>query len=121
MDSLAVAAFDRLSALTARARALLERHHRVFATWAAGRDDLAFAMPAWGTTVCVRPTHVDAGRLCHELRARYDVSVVPGRFFEVPDHIRVGLCGETTVLAEGLARMGDCLTALRAESAPDPR
>ena len=113
MDSLAVSAFDRLRALRTRARALLELNHRVFAEWAAGRDDLAFALPTWGTTVCARPTRIDAERLCGHLRARHEVSVVPGRFFEAPDHVRIGLCGETSVLSEGLSRIGECLTTLR--------
>ncbi len=113
MDWLAAAAFDHLPALRARARTLLDLNHRVFAEWAAQRDDLAFTMPTWGTTVCARPTRVDAGRLCDHLRARHEVSVVPGRFFEAPDHVRIGLCGETAVLREGLSRIGECLTTLR--------
>lgn len=121
MDCLAVAAFERLPALRARAQGLLETNHAIFADWARGRDDLAFAMPAWGTTVCARPLHVEAERLCADLRARYDVSVVPGHFFEAPDHVRVGLCGETSALREGLSRLGACLTALRDAPGAGPR
>ena len=117
MDWLAAAAFDRLPALRARSRALLDANHAVFTAWAAGREDLAFTMPAWGTTICARPTRVDAERLCDELRTRYEVSVVPGRFFEPPDYVRIGLCGETAALREGLSRIGECLAAL-AETPP---
>ena len=106
MDWLAAAAFDRLPALHARTRDLLDANHKLFTEWAAGRDDIAFAAPAWGTTVCVRPTRVDAERLCAELRTRHDVSVVPGRFFELPDYMRVSLCTESDVLSEGLRRIG---------------
>jgi aspartate/methionine/tyrosine aminotransferase len=112
MDWLAVAAFDRLPALAARARALLDLNRGVFTEWLAGRRDLACVVPPWGTTVCARPTRVAAERLCDRLRARYDVSVVPGRFFEAPEHVRIGLCGETAVLREGLARIGACLATL---------
>ena len=118
MDWLAAAAFDRLPALRARAGALLDRNHDVFAEWAAGRDTLALEMPPWGTTVCARPTRVGAERLCDTLRARYDVSVVPGRFFEAPDHVRIGLCGETAALREGLARLSQCLATLSEPSEP---
>lgn len=121
MDWLAAAAFDRLPVLSARARALLDANHQVFAEWAAQRDDVAVTMPAWGTTVCVRPTYVDAERLCDRLRVGYEVSVVPGRFFEAPAHVRIGLCGETAVLREGLSRIGECLTTLRQMFGADER
>jgi aspartate/methionine/tyrosine aminotransferase len=108
-DWLASVVFDHLPALRARSRALLETNRQLFAEWAKGRDDLALTMPACGTTVCVRPTQFDAARLCEDLQTHYDVSVVPGRFFELPDHLRLGLCTETAVLREGLRRIGECL------------
>lgn len=47
--------------------------------------------------------------------------VGPGGFFEVSDHVRIGLCGETAVLREGLSRLGECLTTLRATPPVDTR
>jgi aspartate/methionine/tyrosine aminotransferase len=108
-DWLATVAFDHLSALGSRTRALVHANRSVFVEWAAGRDDLTFVLPRWGTTLCVRPLRIDAGRLCEELRVGYDVSVVPGRFFELPDHFRLALCTDSAVLREGLARLGQCL------------
>ncbi len=106
MDWLAAAAFEQLPALHRRTRALLDRNRGVFAAWAGGRDDIAFTATDWGTTVCVRPTRTEAERLCTELRERQDVSVVPGRFFEMPEHVRIALCAETSVVSEGLRRVG---------------
>lgn len=111
MDVLAAAAFDRLPALRARSRALLEANRAVFAAWSATRDDLAFTLPPWGTTVCVKPTRIDAERLCEVLRREHDVSVVPGRFFEQEDHVRVSLCADTATLGEGLRRIAVTLDA----------
>ncbi len=40
------------------------------------------------------------------LRGRYDTSIVPGRWFDMPDHFRVGLGGDTDFLrkvSRGLA------------------
>ena len=109
MDLLAVAAFDRLPALRARSRALLDANHGVFARWSAPRDDIAYTLPNWGTTVCVKPTRMAADRLCERLRADHDVSVVPGRFFEQPDYIRLSLCADTATLEEGLQAMNEVL------------
>jgi aspartate/methionine/tyrosine aminotransferase len=109
MDALAAAAFERLPALAARTRALLEANRTLFAEWSATRDDLEFCLPRWGTTVFARPTRVDAEQLCEVGRRQYDVSVVPGRFFEQPDYVRISLCAETEVLREGLRRIGTAL------------
>jgi aspartate/methionine/tyrosine aminotransferase len=108
-DWLAVRAFDRLPALRARSRALLDTNRQLFADWARGRDDLEFTLPDWGTTVCLRPAAVDATRLCERLWTKYDVTVVPGHFFELPDHFRLALCTDSPTLTEGLARLGECL------------
>ncbi|HUU36331.1 MAG TPA: hypothetical protein VMW48_19840 [Vicinamibacterales bacterium] len=45
MDWLAAAAFDRLPALRARSRDLLGTNHRLFAAWAARREDVAVSLP----------------------------------------------------------------------------
>jgi aspartate/methionine/tyrosine aminotransferase len=47
--------------------------------------------------------------LCELLREKYETSVVPGRFFEMPAHFRVGLGGDSETLAEGLERLGGAL------------
>jgi aspartate/methionine/tyrosine aminotransferase len=109
MDLLAVQAFDRLPALRARSRALLDANRAVFAAWSGRRGDLSFDLPPWGTTVCVRPMRMDAERLCESLRAECDVSVVPGRFFEQPDYVRLSLCTDGDTLIEGLRRMAVAL------------
>jgi aspartate/methionine/tyrosine aminotransferase len=111
MDALGAAAFDRLPTFRARSRALLDANRALFASWSTTRDDLSFVLPAWGTTVCVKPTGMEAGRLCDLLRREHDVSVVPGRFFEEPDYIRISLCTDTATLEEGLRRIALALDA----------
>ena len=36
---------------------------------------------------------------------RFETSVVPGRFFGRPDHIRIGLGGDPTMTRAGLERI----------------
>jgi len=43
------------------------------------------------------------------LQEKYETSVVPGRFFEMPSHFRVGIGGDSELLSEGLERMGKAL------------
>jgi aspartate/methionine/tyrosine aminotransferase len=47
------------------------------------------------------------------LREKYETSVVPGRFFEMPEHFRLGFAGDTNVLESGLERLGAALDELR--------
>ena len=47
------------------------------------------------------------------LRERYDASVVPGRWFEMPDHFRVGFGLPTADFRKGLSRLGAALDDLR--------
>jgi aspartate/methionine/tyrosine aminotransferase len=111
MDVLACAAFDRLTTFADRSRQLLDANRAAFATWAATRDDLRFTLPRWGTTVFVKPLRMDAEQLCETLRREHDVSVVPGRFFEQPDYMRVSLCTAPATLTEGLRRLASALDA----------
>jgi hypothetical protein len=47
------------------------------------------------------------------LRGKYDTSVVPGRFFEMPDRVRIGIGGETGDVEEGLKRVTQAVEDLR--------
>jgi hypothetical protein len=43
------------------------------------------------------------------LRADFETSAVPGRFFEMPDYFRIGMGVNTEMFAEGLSRVGRAL------------
>jgi aspartate/methionine/tyrosine aminotransferase len=42
---------------------------------------------------------------CEFLRAGYETSVVPGRFFEMPNHFRIGVGGDPVMTGEALKRL----------------
>jgi hypothetical protein len=44
------------------------------------------------------------------LRTEFDTSAVPGRYFEMPDHFRIGMGVNTEMFAEGLDRLGQAMT-----------
>ena len=44
--------------------------------------------------------------LPQEVRAKYDTSVVPGKFFGMPENFRLGLGCESETFAEGVRRLG---------------
>jgi aspartate/methionine/tyrosine aminotransferase len=110
-DWLAARAFTHLPKLRDRARRLLETNRNVFEEWARARVDIDGVTSTWGTTVLVRPHVPSVDAFCERLRDHYEVTVVPGGFFEAAAYIRIGLSVEPALLREGLTRLGDCLSS----------
>jgi aspartate/methionine/tyrosine aminotransferase len=63
----------------------------------------------WGTTSFPRLPSGNTDAFLERLRAEFDTSAVPGRFFEMPDHFRIGMGVNTEMFAEGLNRIGRAL------------
>lgn len=112
LERLAVLAFRMLADLRVRARSLLSANRDVARDFFARRDDVDVDVPAFGVMVCPRLRRGTVEQLLQILVNRYDTSVVPGRFFEMPDHFRVGIGGATNILSEGLQRLGHALDQL---------
>jgi len=115
-ELLSVIALNHLSEIAAYARRRLETNRPVLQRFLDSRKDL-LAIRSEGGTVAfpsVVSGRIDA--LCQLLRDKYETSVVPGRFFEMPDHVRIGIGGTTEMLTEGLARMGQALDEMAQKS-----
>jgi aspartate/methionine/tyrosine aminotransferase len=112
-ERLACIAFDRIDEVIGDNPAMLERNRALFNAFTANRDDLQ-CMPAMhGITAFPRWMGGDAERLNDHLRDRYDTAVVPGRWFEMPDHFRLGLGLPAADFEEGLNRLQSALDDLR--------
>jgi hypothetical protein len=114
-ERLSVVAMDRLPRILTRTQALLAANRTLLDRFLASRHDLDAVPPRFGTTACAALRHGEVDRLCAILRERYDTTVVPGQFFELPAHIRIGIGGDTEPLAEGLRRLGAALDDLARE------
>ena len=66
-----------------------------------------------GITAFPRLLRGDVDALNRLLRERYDTSIVPGRFFGLADHFRIGVGQPTEIVEAGLERLGAALDALR--------
>jgi aspartate/methionine/tyrosine aminotransferase len=73
------------------------------------RIDLIAARPEAGTIVFPQLVHGRSDAFCQLLRDKYETSVVPGRFFESPDHFRMGYGMDPAILEEGLQRLSAAL------------
>jgi aspartate/methionine/tyrosine aminotransferase len=65
----------------------------------------------WGTIAFPRLHEGNAEAFFELLRGEFETSVVPGRFFEMPEYFRIGLGGDVAMTAEGLRRLGNALDA----------
>ncbi len=112
-ERLSVIALKNLDTIGARARALIEKNQPVLDQFLDSRNDLTTVRPGFGTVVAPRVKRGRVDQLCSLLRQKYETSVVPGRFFEMADHIRIGIACDPEMLAGGLDRLGGALDELR--------
>ena len=84
-------ALDRLDEVAADTPALLARNRALANAFFAGRDDLEVAPMIHGITASRACSSGDVDALNDRLRADYDTSIVPGRFFGLADHFRIGV------------------------------
>lgn len=108
-ELLSMAALDQLSKIDGRARALLATNRKALDEFFNGRSDVDGFRSRWGTVVFPRLKNGSVDEFCRFLRDRYETSVVPGRFFEMPDHFRIGIGGDPTMTSEALQRLSAAL------------
>ncbi len=111
-ERLSVVAFEQLAEIGARAQELLDRNRRLLNEFLDTREDLETVRAQFGTVMFPRVRRGSSDELCRLLREKYETSVVPGRFFEAPEHFRVGIAGDTETLEKGLERIGQALDEL---------
>jgi aspartate/methionine/tyrosine aminotransferase len=71
-------------------------------------------MPAeHGITAFPRWAGGDTERLDSLLHEEFETAIVPGRWFEMPDHFRIGFGYPPEHFDEGLKRLGAALDSLR--------
>ncbi|MFN2542587.1 MAG: pyridoxal phosphate-dependent aminotransferase [Chthoniobacterales bacterium] len=105
-ELLSVVALEKLAQISARMRGLLDANRALLRKFLDSRDDLDYFWPEYGTIVFPRLRSGDVDLLCETLRARFDASVVPGRFFDAPEHFRVGVGGSTESVQAALKQLG---------------
>jgi len=111
-ERLSVVAMQQLEEIGERAKQLLDRNRQILNDFLDTREDLEAVRPEFGTVMFPRVRHGTSERLCELLREKYETSVVPGIFFEMPAHFRIGIAGDTDVLKAGLERLEKALNEL---------
>jgi aspartate/methionine/tyrosine aminotransferase len=106
---LSVAAFKHLNLLREKARRIVEADRKLLRDFLIKESALSAVWTEWGTTSFVQLSDGSADEFLHKLRAEFDTSAVPGRFFEMADYFRIGMGVDTEMFAEGLNRISRAL------------
>jgi aspartate/methionine/tyrosine aminotransferase len=108
-EQLSVRALDSLESLRARSHAILSANRALLNDFLDSRNDLECFRPPGGTVVFPRLRRGDAELFVERLRDKYETSVVPGKFFDMPEHFRIGVGADTTTVRGGLERLAAAL------------
>jgi aspartate/methionine/tyrosine aminotransferase len=108
-ELLAVAAFKHLDLLRERARPIVEADRKLLRDFLEQQSSVSAVSTEWGTTSFPRLLRGNADAFLERLRSQFDTSAVPGRFFEMPNHFRMGMGVNTEMFAEGLNRISRAL------------
>jgi aspartate/methionine/tyrosine aminotransferase len=110
-ERLSVVALKQLHDITLRAESLLETNRVMVNRFLDSREDIEAVQPGVGTIIFPRLKRGTVESFCVRLREDYETSVVPGNFFEMPAHFRLGFGCDSEMLSGGLERLSDALDA----------
>jgi aspartate/methionine/tyrosine aminotransferase len=112
-ERLACVAFDNIDTIIGDNPGMLARNREVWNAFVASRADLDCMLAEHGITTFPHWSGGDTERLDAVLRERYETAVVPGRWFEMPGHFRVGFGIAAPDFDEALDRFSAALDELQ--------
>lgn len=115
-EYLSVIALEKLSQIAARMKSMLDENRALLWEFLAHRDDLDYFWPEYGAIVFPRLKHGSVDEFCRLLRDEFETSVVPGEFFEMPEHFRIGVGTPTADLRAALQQLQQGLDRYKAHA-----
>lgn len=109
-EQMSVKAFDRLDELKQRARQLLTANRALADEFFDAHPELECFRPPGGSVFFPKLPNGDPERFFALLRDKYETSVVPGKFFGMPRHFRIGIGGTTAMVKGAFERLHGALT-----------
>jgi aspartate/methionine/tyrosine aminotransferase len=108
-ELLSVIALNHLREIGAPYHQRLDTNRQIVNRWLDERPEMRVARSPLGTTLFPRLWGDNSEAFCNLLREKFEVGVVPGKFFECPPHFRMFLGADTPVFTEALTRIGAAL------------
>ncbi len=113
-ERLSILALQQMPAIAARAQSLLSANRELIHGFLQARREFSGGLTPHGTVSFPR-LHLSGMSIeafCDLLYERYETSIVPGSFFEAPEHVRIGYGCPTETLIGGLDRIETALDTL---------
>jgi aspartate/methionine/tyrosine aminotransferase len=114
-ELLSIKALERLPQIRRRTEALLAVNRKSLKVFLNAHPNLPVVDPGFGTTVFPKLPDGEVEKFLDDLRARWETSAVPGHFFGMPEHFRIGIGGDSEMTAKGLERLADALKTHQAK------
>lgn len=111
-ELLSLGAFQQLDRIREKARRVVEADRALMQEFLDRESRVSAVKTLFGTTSFLRLRDGNADAFLGRLRAEFETSAVPGRFFGMSDHFRIGMGVNTEMFGEGLKRMSAALRAL---------
>ncbi|HXN23378.1 MAG TPA: aminotransferase class I/II-fold pyridoxal phosphate-dependent enzyme [Candidatus Dormibacteraeota bacterium] len=108
-ERLSVVALDHLDTIAAHTRSVLETNRALLKNLLDSRKELRAVWPEAGTIVFPLLAISNPNSFFERLRDVYETSVVPGHYFAMPNHFRIGVGGDTEMVAQGLVQLARAL------------
>ena len=112
-EQLSIRALERLPELKARTKGILDTNRALVTQFLGSRTELECMVAPFGMTLFPKLKTGSVEALCDKLRNTYETTIVPGSFFDQPDHFRLSFGQDTAVVEAGLQRLGWALDELR--------
>jgi aspartate/methionine/tyrosine aminotransferase len=108
-ELLSVVAFQQLDRIREKWRRVVEADRAFLSDFLDAETGISAVRTPFGTTSFMRLGEGNAGGFLARLRAEFETSAVPGKFFGMSDHFRVGMGVNTEMFGEGLRRVSAAL------------
>jgi aspartate/methionine/tyrosine aminotransferase len=108
-EIIGAAAFENLPILLNRARKVVDADRAALKPFLDSQAKISAVRTEFGTTSFLHLKEGGADEFLTRLRVEFETSAVPGRFFEMPDHIRIGMGVNHEMFVEGLRRFAQAL------------
>lgn len=108
-ELMSIHVFKNMDWIRRRAKEIITVNNETIQTFFSTFDKLTPPRDGYGLVTFPKLLSGNADDFCAQLRSKFETSVVPGRFFEMPDHIRIGLGLNEEILEKGLENIREAL------------
>lgn len=104
-ELLSVVALENLDHIRERGRKILEADRKLLREFLISQQGVSAPCTEFGTTAILRLATGPVDNFLVRLRTEHETSAVPGHFFGLPNHFRIGMGVDTEMFREGLKRI----------------